>query len=116
MLIFLCLSLLQLTDDTRHFFFYFAKAIDKMNEEHAAEKASEGKNADGDTKLSVEFMKLDLGSLKSTVDFIEEFKSSGRHLHCLICNAGIISSDRSALLRLMGSLSAWGLLLDTRVQ
>lgn len=40
-------------------------------------------------RLSLEFMKLDLASLKSVMEFIEEFKASGRSLHALVCNAGI---------------------------
>lgn len=40
-------------------------------------------------ELSVEFMELDLSSLKSTQKFIEEFKASGKPLHVLICNAGL---------------------------
>lgn len=41
------------------------------------------------TELNVEFMKLDLGSLESTKNFIESFKQKNLPLHILICNAGI---------------------------
>ena len=34
-------------------------------------------------------MKLDLGSLESTKNFIEDFKQKNLPLHLLICNAGI---------------------------
>ena len=34
-------------------------------------------------------MKLDLGSLESTKNFIENFKQKNLPLHILICNAGI---------------------------
>ncbi|KAJ8301366.1 hypothetical protein KUTeg_020353 [Tegillarca granosa] len=34
-------------------------------------------------------MKVDLTSLKSVMNFIQEFKSSGRKLQTLVCNAGI---------------------------
>ena len=37
----------------------------------------------------MEFMKLDLGSLKSTKDFTKAFKQKNLPLHILICNAGI---------------------------
>ncbi|KAL4232903.1 hypothetical protein ACF0H5_007590 [Mactra antiquata] len=40
-------------------------------------------------KLAVEFMPLNLISMQSTLDFVQSFKSSGRKLHILICNAGI---------------------------
>lgn len=39
--------------------------------------------------LALEYMDLDLGSMKSTLKFVEDFKKSGRKLHVLICNAGI---------------------------
>ena len=39
--------------------------------------------------LSVEFMELDLSSLKSTLKFVEDFKALGKPLHVLICNAGL---------------------------
>ena len=41
-------------------------------------------------ELNVEFMQLDLSSLKSTKEFVEAFKKSGRELHVLVCNAGIM--------------------------
>ena len=37
----------------------------------------------------MEFMKLDLGSLESTKNFIANFKQKNLPLHILICNAGI---------------------------
>ena len=43
----------------------------------------------GKEVTDVEFMKLDLGSLQSTKDFIEDFKQKNLPLHLLICNAGI---------------------------
>ena len=42
-----------------------------------------------DGELSVEYMQLDLSSLKSTKTFIEQYKASGKKLNVLICNAGI---------------------------
>jgi len=60
-----------------------------MNEEFEEEKRSETPNIIADDRLNVEFMKLDLASIKSTMSFINEFKASGKKLHVLICNAGI---------------------------
>ena len=64
-------------------------AIERMNKEFKEEKVkgTEGL-ADYDT-LALEFMKVDLASFKSTVEFCEEFKKSGRPLHVLFCNAGL---------------------------
>ncbi|XP_072046329.1 retinol dehydrogenase 11-like [Amphiura filiformis] len=45
--------------------------------------------ADGPDTLNVEFMKLDLESLTSTMEFINAYKAKGYPLHVLICNAGI---------------------------
>ena len=39
--------------------------------------------------LAVEYLPLDLASFKSTLEFVETFKKSGRQLHILVCNAGI---------------------------
>ena len=41
-------------------------------------------------ELNVEYMHLDLSSFQSTKDFVEAFKRSGRQLHVLVCNAGIL--------------------------
>ena len=40
-------------------------------------------------EAKLEFMKLDLGSLESTKNFIANFKQKNLPLHILICNAGI---------------------------
>ena len=56
-----------------------SQAIDRMKEEGQAI----GK------EVKVEFMKLDLSSLESTKNFIENFKQKNLPLHILICNAGI---------------------------
>ena len=40
-------------------------------------------------EVKVEFMKLDLASLESTKNFVENFKQKNLPLHILICNAGI---------------------------
>ena len=39
--------------------------------------------------LKIEFMKLDLSSLASTMEFINAYKAKGYPLHVLICNAGL---------------------------
>ena len=66
-----------------------SEAIERMNTEYMEEKAKGTQGlADYDT-LAIEFMKVDLASLKSTVAFCEEFKKSGRPLHVLFCNAGL---------------------------
>ncbi len=41
------------------------------------------------TGLQVEFMKLDMTSLKSVEEFAEQFKAKGYPLHVLVCNAGV---------------------------
>ena len=41
-------------------------------------------------ELSTEFMQL---SFKSTVDFVEAYKSSGRQLHVMMCNAGVSKAN-----------------------
>ena len=40
-------------------------------------------------QLNVEYMHLDLASFKSTKEFVEAYKKSGRQLHVLVCNAGV---------------------------
>ena len=42
----------------------------------------------------VELIKLDLGSLQSVMNFVEEFKGKGYPLHLLICNAGCITAKK----------------------
>ena len=61
----------------------------KMNKEYKElkEKGTEGL-ADLE-ELNLEFMQLDLSSFQSTKDFVEAFKTSGRQLHVLVCNAGV---------------------------
>ena len=62
-----------------------------MNAEYEAHK-TEWKGKHGLIEydsLAVEFLPLDLASFKSTLDFVTAFKTSGRQLHILVCNAGI---------------------------
>nr|XP_006823711.1 PREDICTED: retinol dehydrogenase 12-like [Saccoglossus kowalevskii] len=78
------------------------QAIDNMRAEYSQwvqkrQKAkSKTKNKKRDTveepqpdELNLEFMKLDLTSLKSTTDFVHNYKSRGYSLNVLVCNAGI---------------------------
>lgn len=68
-------------------------------------------------ELSVEFMELDLSSLKSTQKFIEEFKASGKPLHVLICNAGLGMYPLSRYMcqpKLLGSFRRNSLIRETQ--
>ncbi|XP_045182589.2 retinol dehydrogenase 14-like [Mercenaria mercenaria] len=65
------------------------KAMETMQEEFTTEKAKGTKGITESPSLAIEFMKLDLASFQSVVDFCEEFKKSGRQLHVLFCNAGL---------------------------
>ena len=60
-----------------------------MKAEYEVQKEKEILGVITDGNLNIEFMELNLSSLKSTKKFIDDFKSSGRKLHALICNAGI---------------------------
>lgn len=64
-------------------------AIEKMQEAFEEEKAKGTTGICSKEKLEVEFMALDLASLKSVENFIEAFKSKESKLHLLLCNAGI---------------------------
>jgi NAD(P)-dependent dehydrogenase (short-subunit alcohol dehydrogenase family) len=66
-----------------------------MNEEYQTEKANGTSGIVNVQTLDIQFMKLDLGSLKSSMEFVDAFKATGRLLHTLVCNAGIFSSHQS---------------------
>ena len=68
---------------------FIPQAIARMNEEFKVEKASGTRGIADYDELAIEFMKLDLNSFKSVVEFTEAYKRSGRPLHVLFCNAGI---------------------------
>ncbi|XP_033740347.1 retinol dehydrogenase 14-like [Pecten maximus] len=65
------------------------EAMTKMNAEFQAEKDRKTEGVVDYPELRIEFMKLDCASLQSVMDFVKEFKNSGRQLHVLVCNAGI---------------------------
>ncbi|XP_060069518.1 dehydrogenase/reductase SDR family member on chromosome X-like [Ylistrum balloti] len=70
------------------------KAIQQMNQEFAEEKRKKTTGVVDYDQLNLEFMHLDCSSLKSVVNFVQAYKSSGRKLHKLICNAGIGFQDK----------------------
>ena len=63
--------------------------MSRMNEEFRAEKAKGTRGLLEEDILNLEFMRIDLTSLASVIEFVETFKQSGRPLHVLFCNAGI---------------------------
>lgn len=72
------------------------QAIQQMNQEFAEEKRKKTPGIVDNDQLNIEFMALDCNSLKSVMDFVQAYKSSGRKLHRLICNAGIGLQDKLA--------------------
>ncbi|XP_038066159.1 microtubule-associated protein 1B-like [Patiria miniata] len=73
-------------------------AIERMQTEHRAEmqQRSHGQASSPSTSeeveikpLNVEYIKVDLASLQSTMDFIQETKERMQYLNILVCNAGI---------------------------
>ena len=62
-----------------------------MKSDHESEKS---KGTDGVTdSIDVTFIKLDLSSLKSTEEFIQEFKAKESKLHTLILNAAVTTYE-----------------------
>ena len=72
-----------------HFLVLFVKAIDKMQGEFKEEKSKGTPGLCSSETLAVEFMALDLSSLRSVETFISDFKAKEPKLHVFICNAGI---------------------------
>ncbi|KAK3082857.1 hypothetical protein FSP39_007233 [Pinctada imbricata] len=66
------------------------EAIEKMRTDFAEEKSKGTKGVITEGEIIVEFMQLDLASLSSVMAFIEAFKASGKKLHVLLCNAGLV--------------------------
>ncbi|XP_033740244.1 WW domain-containing oxidoreductase-like [Pecten maximus] len=71
------------------------QAMTKMNAEFQTEKDRKNERVVDYPELKIEFMKLDCASLQSVMDFVKEFKNSGRQLHVLVCNAGIGMSKQA---------------------
>ncbi|XP_060567726.1 retinol dehydrogenase 14-like [Ruditapes philippinarum] len=65
------------------------KAMETMQEDFEKERAKGTTGLTENPTLALEFMKLDLASFESVVNFCDEFKKSGRKLHVLVCNAGL---------------------------
>ncbi|KAL5010378.1 hypothetical protein ScPMuIL_012683 [Solemya velum] len=65
------------------------KAIETMNTEFQEEKSKGRTDIVDYDQLCVEYMHVDLASLKSTKQFIDAFIATGQPLHVLICNAGV---------------------------
>ena len=63
-----------------------------MNEEYKELKAAGTEGLVDVDELRLEFMKLDLASFQSIKDFSDAFKRSGKQLHVLVCNAGLMTS------------------------
>ncbi|OWF44719.1 dehydrogenase/reductase SDR family member on chromosome X-like [Mizuhopecten yessoensis] len=70
------------------------QAIQQMNKEFTEEKQKQTVGVVDYEQLNVEFMSLNLNSLKSVMNFVETYKASGRKLHKLYCNAGIGLQDK----------------------
>ena len=58
-------------------------------------------------EVNVELMILNLASLESTKNFIENFKQKNLPLHMLICNAGVSSVAHGKIT--MNSMHYWDL-------
>ena len=73
----------------KQYTFYPLQAIDRMKSEFQSEKDKGTEGVTQTADLTIEFMQLDLTSLNSTKTFTEQFKTSGRKLNVVVCNAGI---------------------------
>ena len=62
-----------------------------MNTEY---KESKGEDVE---RLQLEYMHLDLSSFQSVKDFVEAYRTSGRQLHVLVCNAGVYKAKYGKL-------------------
>ncbi|XP_056014768.1 retinol dehydrogenase 14-like isoform X2 [Ostrea edulis] len=64
-------------------------AIERIQREFKEEKSKGAVGLCSSENLTLEFMALDLSSLKSVESFISTFKAKEPKLHVLLCNAGI---------------------------
>ncbi|XP_048765185.2 WW domain-containing oxidoreductase-like isoform X2 [Ostrea edulis] len=64
-------------------------AIERMQNEFKMEKSKGALGLCSSETLALEFMTLDLSSLRSVETFINNFKAKEPKLHVLLCNAGI---------------------------
>ena len=62
-----------------------------MNTEY---KETKGEDVE---RLQLEYMHLDLSSFQSVKDFVEAYRTSGRQLHVLVCNAGVYKAKYGKL-------------------
>ncbi|XP_065911860.1 retinol dehydrogenase 11-like isoform X2 [Dysidea avara] len=79
-------------ETVKAFAFMGAHTILACRSEERGQQAVDHLKEEGRTagkEIKVELMKLDLSSLQSTKQFIEDFKQKNLPLHLLICNAGI---------------------------
>ncbi|XP_071849312.1 polyprenol dehydrogenase-like [Apostichopus japonicus] len=73
------------------------EAIEKMKKEIQEEfdqKQVDKTDEVAAPSINVQYMHLDLSSLKSVIDFVKKYKESGLPLHVLICNAGVFVADK----------------------
>ena len=65
-------------------------------------------------EINVELMRLDLASLESTKNFIENFKQKNLPLHMLVCNAGIalVPYGKSSLMQIKGCVKQVDILIS----
>ena len=74
------------------FTFVIPQAIAQMQQEYVEEKDTNDSEGFPDLEtLSIESMTLDNASFASVMEFAQEFKTSGRKLNTLICNAGTMT-------------------------
>ncbi|WAR09319.1 WWOX-like protein, partial [Mya arenaria] len=69
------------------------QAMRRMNKEYKELKSrGETPGLVDVEELSLYFMPLDLSSLQSTKEFVHTYRESGRPLHVLVCNAGVVKA------------------------
>ena len=68
--------------------------------------ALEGLGEERAAHAQVEFIRLDLSSLQSVMEFVEEFKRKGYQLQFLICNGGVVATQKGM------PTKSYGVLID----